>query len=128
MMSKHFYLWIGIPLFNCLAQIFVKLAADSALHLPGAGLAWVVSAALSPWMLAAIAVEIACFFLWIEVLAEFELSRAFPISALSYVLVIAASWLLFEEPFSLLQLFGSALILTGVWAITTASMPVNRDD
>lgn len=122
-MSKHFYLWIGIPLFNCLAQIFVKLAAASLAQLTGSGLAWVISAALSPWMLAAIVVEIACFFLWIEVLAEFELSRAFPISALSYILVIAASALLFKESLSLLQLFGSALILTGVWAITTASAP-----
>ena len=47
-------------------------------------------------------------------------SRAFPLSAVSYILILTVSWLVFEESISLLQLIGSGLILAGVWLISTA--------
>ncbi|RCS21653.1 transporter [Phyllobacterium salinisoli] len=126
-MKSWHLLWIGIPVFNTLAQIFVKFAAEDANGLAATGWTWVVQAATSPWMLAAFAVEIACFFIWIKVLADFDLSRAFPLSAISYVLIVGVSWLWFREPASVLQLVGSGLILGGVWMIGTAdAMP--RED
>jgi drug/metabolite transporter (DMT)-like permease len=51
------------------------------------------------------------------VLAEMPLSAAFPLSAVSYVLIIAASALVFHEPVGLLQVVGSLAILVGVWLI-----------
>ena len=56
-----------------------------------------------------------------QVLSELDLSKAFPLSALSYVLVLLSSWLYFREQMTTLQLLGSALILGGVWLIGTAS-------
>jgi drug/metabolite transporter (DMT)-like permease len=55
-----------------------------------------------------------------KVLADFDLSKAFPISAISYVAVLAGSWLWFQEPTNLLQIAGSILILSGVWLVSTA--------
>lgn len=117
-MKSSLALWAGIPILNTLAQIFVKLAAERAagLSMPG-GWAWIAGAAVSPWMLAAAAVEIACFFLWMRVLAEVDLGRAFPLTAISYVLIVLTSWFWFQEPVDVLQIGGSALILAGVFLI-----------
>lgn len=111
--------WFAIPVLNTLFQIFIKLAADAA----GGGHAsdWFSGPLASPWFLAAVAVEIACFLIWMQVLSELDLSKAFPLSALSYVLVLLSSWLYFREQISALQLVGSALILGGVWLIGTAA-------
>ena len=109
--------WFAIPVLNTLFQIFIKLAADAV---SGHASGWLGSLA-SPWFLAAIAVEIVCFLIWMQVLSELDLSKAFPLSALSYVLVLLSSWLYFREQIIVLQLIGSALILGGVWLIGTAS-------
>jgi drug/metabolite transporter (DMT)-like permease len=113
-------LWLGIPVLNTLFQIFVKLAADEV-RLSGSGNEWLVRSLMSPWMLGAITIEIACFIVWMQVLAELDLSKAFPLSAISYVLVLTSSWLFFHEEITTLRLLGSALILGGVWLIGTAS-------
>jgi drug/metabolite transporter (DMT)-like permease len=114
--ASHLF-WLGIPALNTLSQLFIKLAAG---HVTGTGLAWLQNAVTSPWMIATVAVEAACFLIWMRVLAGLDLSRAFPLSATGYILVLMASWLVFEESISLLQLIGSALILAGVWLIVTA--------
>jgi drug/metabolite transporter (DMT)-like permease len=110
--------WLAIPVLNTLFQIFIKLAADGA---SGHGTSWFSGSLASPWFLAAVAVEIACFLIWMQVLSELDLSKAFPLSALSYVLVLLSSWIYFHEQITALQLIGSALILGGVWLIGTAS-------
>ena len=117
MKAGHLF-WLAIPLLNTLSQLFIKVAAE---HVTGSGAAWLHSAVTSPWMLATVAAEAACFLIWMRVLAELDLSRAFPLSAIGYVLILAASWLIFEESISLLQLVGSGLILAGVWLISTAA-------
>ncbi|AGT10397.1 DMT family transporter [Paracoccus aminophilus] len=120
-MKTTLSLWVGIPVFNTLAQVFVKLAAEHSVQIEATGWAWVAQAAAQPWMLAAAVVEIACFFLWMHVLAEVDLGRAFPLTAVSYVLIVLSSWFWFLEPASALQIIGSALILGGVYLIGTAS-------
>jgi multidrug transporter EmrE-like cation transporter len=112
--------WLAVPVLSTLYQFFVKLAAE---HLHDEGtLAWLWQALSSHWILAAIAVEILAFFIWMTVLAELDLSRAFPLSGISYVLIIATGWFVFGEPVVALQLIGSGLILTGVWLIAGASV------
>lgn len=110
-------LWLAIPLLNALSQIFIKLAAE---HVSGIGWTWLQQTVTSPWMIAAIVVEAACFVIWMQVLTELDLSKAFPLTAFSYILILAASWTFFSEPISPLQLVGSALILAGVWLISAA--------
>ena len=59
-----------------------------------------------------------------QVLSELELSKAFPLTAFSYILILAASWAFFGEPLSPLQFIGSALILAGVWLISADNDPL----
>jgi multidrug transporter EmrE-like cation transporter len=118
--------WLAVPVLNTLYQFFIK---HGAAQLDGAaGADWLWQALASHWILAAIAVEIACFFIWMNVLAELDLSRAFPLSGISYVLIIATGWFVFGEPVVGLQVIGSGLILTGVWLIASAAgEPSNQD-
>ncbi|OCJ04520.1 transporter [Rhizobium sp. AC27/96] len=112
--------WLAVPVLNTLFQFFIKLGAE---QLNGEGMeAWLWQALSSYWILAAIAVEVVTFFIWMNVLAELDLSRAFPLSGISYVLIIATGWFVFGERVVALQVIGSGLILTGVWLIAGANV------
>jgi multidrug transporter EmrE-like cation transporter len=52
--------------------------------------------------------------LWIYILRFVELSYAYPLLSLGYVLVFTASYFLFNEPIGALRLGGLALILAGI--------------
>jgi multidrug transporter EmrE-like cation transporter len=105
-----------LPLLTLGYQIAAKTAAG-ALASAHFDLAWLASAARMPVVQLLIGLEIASFIAWMTVLAEMPLSAAFPLSAVSYVLIILASAVVFHEPVGPLQLVGSAAILIGVWLI-----------
>lgn len=111
--------WLAVPVLNTLFQVFLK---QGAVHLEGVpvGIGW-LDAFASHWLLAAILAEILCFFIWMNVLSKLELSKAFPLTGASYVLVIASGWFAFGEPVLDLQIIGSGLILSGVWLIAGAT-------
>lgn len=109
-------LWCALPLLGLGYQIAAKETASALAHVPF-GPAWLTQAAGLAWGRALLALEIASFAAWMVVLSEMKLSAAFPLSAVSYVLVILASWTLFDEPASILQIIGGAAILSGVWLI-----------
>ncbi len=51
-------------------------------------------------------------------LSRVDLSFAYPFASLSYVVMLAASWQLFNEDISLLRLMGTAVIVFGVLLIS----------
>ena len=120
-------LWLLIPVFNTGYQVFIKLAADDMKNMDF-GLKWIVTAAQSPWIWAALVSEIASFILWIQVLSIYNLSKAFPLSAISYITILCTGWFVFNEEILYLQLVGSILILAGVWLIATASTEENHNE
>ncbi len=112
------FFWLAVPVLSTLYQVLIKLGAG---QLHDAGMqAWLWQALSSPWILAAITIEIVGFFIWMSVLAELDLSRAFPLTGISYVLIVATGWFVFGERAVALQMVGSGLILTGVWLIAGA--------
>ncbi len=78
---------------------------------------WLLTAIRMPTVQILLVCEVASFVAWMTVLAEMPLSAAFPLSAVSYVLIIAASAVVFHEPVGLLHVVGSLAILVGVWLI-----------
>ncbi|MEP6762614.1 MAG: EamA family transporter [Sporichthyaceae bacterium] len=100
-------------LFDTAVQIAFKLAArdlgDGALD-P----AWLAAAARSPAVWGAVLLYMIVFVLWMLILQQIELSRAFPLTALTYITVPAAGLLLFHETVDTEQAAGIALILVGV--------------
>jgi multidrug transporter EmrE-like cation transporter len=99
--------------FDTAVQIAFKLAGeqlgDGALDAN-----WLVAAAGSPTVWCAVLLYLTVFVLWMLILQQIDLSRAFPLTALTYVTVPAAGMLFFHESLTLAQAAGTALILVGV--------------
>jgi multidrug transporter EmrE-like cation transporter len=75
---------------------------------------WLAAAAASPTVWCAVLLYLTVFVLWMLILQQVDLSRAFPLTALTYVTVPAAGMLFFHESLTLAQAAGIALILAGV--------------
>lgn len=58
------------------------------------------------------------FLLWIKVLSKVELSYAYPMVSLGYVIVMIFSYFLFKENISLLRVIGVIFIIIGVVLIS----------
>ena len=56
--------------------------------------------------------------LWIAVVSNVDLSLAYPMVSLAYVLVFLASWLLLGEQISPVRIAGLAIIVAGVLVIS----------
>jgi len=56
--------------------------------------------------------------LWIAVVSNVDLSLAYPMVSLAYVIVFVASWLLLGEQISALRLVGLLIIVAGVLVIS----------
>lgn len=103
-------------------QIAFKYASDAI----GAGsfdIAWIGNAIGTPVLWLAVALYGLTFVLWMIILARLDLSRAFPLSALTYITVPAAGMLLFGERLTLPQTFGIALIISGVLLVGKEKTP-----
>lgn len=53
-------------------------------------------------------------FIWIYVLSKTELSLAYPMISLSYVIVLIISYFIFGESITFIKIFGIILIILGV--------------
>jgi multidrug transporter EmrE-like cation transporter len=113
-------LWIGLPVLSALFQASTKMLAAEMRHTPFSW-SWLVQATHSPWAVVVLVSELLSFVLWLNVLTNVPLSKAFPITAVAYVAIELMSWTLFKEPVMPLQIIGSALILAGVWLISSAA-------
>ena len=113
-------LWIGLPVLSALFQASTKMLAAEMRHTPFSW-SWLVQATHSPWALVVLVSEVLSFVLWLNVLTNVPLSKAFPITAVAYIAIELMSWALFKEPVMPLQIIGSALILLGVWFVSSAA-------
>lgn len=105
-----------VPFLGLAYQFCAERTAGVMAGLP-LNLAWFARAASEPWARGLVVLEIASFAAWMYVLSEAELSAAFPLTAISYVLVIGLGWVGFHEAISLPQVLGAGAILAGVWLL-----------
>ena len=113
-------LWAAVPGAAALYQVAAKACAD-ALGAPGGPALAAVDHL--PLLLAVVGCDLLCFVAWLLVLERSSLSAAFPLSAASYVLVVAAGALVFHEPLKPFELAGAALILAGVALVAPRERP-----
>lgn len=71
-----------------------------------------------PWIWYGILSVLSGLFIWLIVLAQVDLSIAYPFDSLQYILVLPASFLIFHEYVDGRKILGSGLILLGIWLIT----------
>jgi drug/metabolite transporter (DMT)-like permease len=106
-------LWALFVSLDALAQLLFKNAAVG-LPEPSMTLRWVYLVATSVGVWTALGCLALVFALWMMILRESPLGTAFPMTALTYVVVVVASQVVFNETLAPLQYTGIALIIVGV--------------
>jgi drug/metabolite transporter (DMT)-like permease len=54
---------------------------------------------------------------WLAALSQVDLSYAYPFASLSYVVMLVASWMMFNEQITLMRIIGTVVIGIGVLLI-----------
>jgi len=69
---------------------------------------------LNPWVLSSLLAAFLGMLSWMLALGKAELSYAYPFTSLSFVLILFASAIVFDEPITATKIAGMALIVTGI--------------
>jgi len=106
-----------VVLLTALSHIIIKWQVSAAGSFPDSfadRLAYLTQLSLSPWIILAMAAIFASFLAWAVALTNLELSRAYPLTSATFVLVVLAGALLFNEALTTTKLIGLALIIAGI--------------
>jgi len=74
--------------------------------------------ATNPYVIVGLFIYVGGTVFWLTALSRVDLSYAYPFASLSYVVMLAASWLLFRENISVVRLLGTLVVGVGVFIIS----------
>jgi len=77
-----------------------------------------LAVAASPYILGGLACYIISVAVWLLVLSRVEVSYAYPLLSIGYIVTAFAGWHFFNESISLTRWAGIIVICLGVWIIT----------
>lgn len=103
--------------FTVSSQIILKWQVGMAGDLPNAlsdKFFFLAELMARPWILAGLGSAFAAALCWMMALKKLPLSTAYPLTAISFVLVLVFSVILFKEPITIWKLVGTALVIAGV--------------
>ncbi len=72
----------------------------------------------NPYVVIGLAIYVAGTVFWLTALSRVDLSYAYPFASLSYVVMLVASWQLFNEDITVLRLLGTLVVCVGVLIIS----------
>jgi uncharacterized membrane protein len=112
------YLYVaGTIVGTVYGQLIIKWQVDKAGSLPettNGKLNFFVHLVLNPWVISVFVGAALAAFSWMAAMTRFELSRVYPFMALSFVLVLIFSVLLFGGHLSVPKVVGILLIFCGL--------------
>ena len=73
--------------------------------------------ATNPFVFFGLLIYVISVVFWLVALSRVDLSYAYPFASLSYIIMLVASWWLFNEHISLMRIIGTLVICVGVWLI-----------
>ena len=73
--------------------------------------------ATNPYVFIGLAIYLAGTVFWLAALSRVDLSYAYPFASLSYVIMLVASWIMFNEQITLSRVIGTVVIGIGVLVI-----------
>jgi drug/metabolite transporter (DMT)-like permease len=117
-MLKSLVLIVFTVIINTAGQFMVKTGVNRVGHVSLADFGSVFRALTSWLVLAGFAVYFLSALLWISILSRAELSWAFPILSLSYVLTALLAPVVLHESFSALRFAGILVICFGVYLVS----------
>lgn len=104
-------------LLNAAAQLLLKAGVHTVGHIDlSAGQLWRAAQALAvePHIVGGIACYVASVVVWILALSRVEVSIAYPMLSVGYIVTAVAAWYLFGENLSASRIAGIAVIIVGV--------------
>lgn len=116
-MIRVFLLWLSIPTFATLSQICMKFVSLSFSQ-KTLGTTWLIEMSHSLWFWTSILFDIAGFLCWVTVLKNNKISIAFPLTSVTFVAVLIASNLIFNEPIAPQHYIGTLLLLFGIYLLS----------
>ncbi len=128
MASADLALILSGVMLNAVAQLLLKAGARSIATVPfSVANAWTIAEriAVSPPILGGLACYAISVVVWILALARVEVSVAYPLLSIGYVINAIAAWWLFGESLSPARIAGIGVIIVGVWLVArsgTAAM------
>ena len=102
---------------NTVAQLLLKAGVNTvgAIDLSGGQLARTMSSLAFEWhILVGLFCYVASVGVWLLVLSRTDVSVAYPMSSLAYIVTAVAAWRLFDENLSATRMVGIAVIVVGV--------------
>ena len=75
---------------------------------------FIVTTALKPWILSALLATFLSGLSWMVVLNKFQLSYAFPFTALNFIVILAASALILGETITPPKVIGTMIVMAGI--------------
>ena len=105
--------WVLLLAIEALGTVSLKVAGNhiGAFELDRAS---ILAALSTPWLWLALGCYLGQFAVWMTILEKSALSAAFSISAITFVVVMLASWVVFGETMGWEKILGSAIIVAGI--------------
>jgi len=119
--NKYLPIILSGVLLNAFAQLAIKQGMRCIGHFSfdlTSLLRMAVTIGCNPFILSGLTCYVVSVVLWILVLSRVEVSYAYPLLSVGYVLTALAGWLWFDESMDLRRWAGIAVICFGVWLIT----------
>lgn len=116
-----FLLVLAGVLLNATAQLLLKAGTNSTgviNYVPGQLLKLLLSIACEPHILGGLACYVVSVGIWIVALSRVEVSMAYPMLSIGYVVNAVAARMLFGEMISMTRIVGIAIIIVGVILIS----------
>ncbi len=112
-------LMLGVFL-NALAQLLLKAGTNAVGHFEfdaGNIVPVGMKLAFEPHIMGGVACYVVSLVVWIMALSRVEVSIAYPMLSIGYVLNAVAAWYLFGEAVSMTRLAGIGIIIVGVYVV-----------
>jgi drug/metabolite transporter (DMT)-like permease len=115
-LGRQLAIWLAFIVLDTGTQLAFKWGADGIGDMDF-GLAMMAKAISLPGVWLATLGYIGVFVVWMAILRDMPLSRAFPMTGLVYVTVPLFAWFTFDEHIDLVRAGGIALIIAGVFLL-----------
>ena len=106
-------LWTALPALGLTVQLASKTTAELMTG-HAMDVWWLLDALRLPCVWILIFSDLGSFVAWMFVLWEFQLSEAFPATALTYIVILLGGYLVLHEHIQTAQLIGTLAILAGI--------------
>ena len=107
--------------FTVYSQIVMRWQVGAAGEIPSDGLEkarFIAILLINPWVMSGIVATFLAGVSWMLAMTRFEISYAYPFVSLNYVIVLAASVILFNESLSPPKIIGTIFVIVGIIVIS----------